>query len=69
MRQLFVLVAFYVLTGCGADTATSAATGAAIKQQEITQGERTRERAQQKIDAAVEAMQQRAQQAGGTESR
>lgn len=69
MRQLIVFIVFLSLIGCGAETATTAATGAAIKKQELEQGEKTRERAQQKIDQAVDVMNRRAQQAGGAESR
>lgn len=69
MKQLFVFIVFYVLAGCGAETAGTAATGAAIKQQEIEQGEKTRARAQQRIDQAVDVMNRRAQEAGGAESR
>jgi hypothetical protein len=52
------------LGGCGVDTATTAATGASIKKQEMEEGKRTQERAQLKIDQMQEQMQQRAQQAG-----
>lgn len=69
MRRLIAVLAVAALTGCGAETATTAATGAAVKKQELEQGERTRERAQERIDDAVDAMSRRAQQAGGAESR
>lgn len=70
MKQLpLVLVAVSVLAGCGAETAGTAATGAAIKKQELEQGDKTRERAQQRIDQAVDVMNRRAQEAGGAESR
>ena len=62
---VLVLLAAAALGGCGVDTATTAATGASIKQQEMEEGKRTQERAQQKIDQMQEQMQQRAQQAGG----
>ncbi len=58
------LAAATLLAACGVDTATTAATGAAIKKQEVEEGKRTQDRAQQKIDQMQEQMQQRAQQAG-----
>jgi len=54
-----VVIAGIALAGCGVETATTAATGAAIKKQELDQGKKTLEQAQQKIGAAVEAQQQR----------
>ena len=53
-----------LLTGCGAEVATTAATGAAIKKQEIEAAQQTKEMAQKKIDAATQAIQQRAEQQG-----
>ena len=50
----FVLVA---LAGCGVETATTAATGAAIKKQEIDSGKKTMSEAQQKIEQATQQMQ------------
>jgi hypothetical protein len=63
MHKLFVmftLAALSVLAGCGVETATTAATGAAIKQQEIEQGKKTMTGVENKVGAAVEQMQQRA---------
>jgi hypothetical protein len=67
MKNLVLAVAVTTLAGCGVDTATTAATGAAIKKQEVEEGKRTQERTQQKIDQMQEQMQQRAQEAGGKE--
>ena len=67
MRQTMLVLAITVLAGCGVDTATTAATGAAIKKQEIEEAKKNQERAQQKIDQMQGQMQQRAQQAGGSE--
>jgi hypothetical protein len=69
MRKLIVVLYTATLAGCGVDTATTAATGASIKKQEIEQGKKTQERVQQKIGEAVEQMQQRAQQAGEADAR
>jgi small-conductance mechanosensitive channel len=52
------------LTGCGVETATTAATGAAIKKQEVEQGKKTMEAAQQKIDQATQQVQKQAEQTG-----
>ena len=50
------------LAACGVDTATTAATGAAIKKQEVDQGKKTLEQTQQKVEQAAQQMQQRAEQ-------
>ena len=65
MKTLLVLAAAAVaLTGCGVETASTAATAASIKKQELEQGQKTMQQAQQKIDGAMQQMQQRA---GSTE--
>lgn len=64
MRELIAILAAAVLAGCGVETAGTAATAAAIKKQEIEQGKKTLEQAQQKIGQAMEQAQQRAQQSG-----
>ena len=64
MRTLLVLAAAVVMSGCGVETASTAATAASIKKQELQEGQNTMQRAQQKIDAASQQMQQRA---GSTE--
>jgi len=53
-----------VLSGCGVDTATTAATGAAIKKQEVEQGRKTMDDARQKVEQAAQQVQQRAEQTG-----
>jgi uncharacterized membrane protein (DUF106 family) len=52
------------LTGCGVETATTAATSAAIKKQEVEQGKKTMEAAQQKIEQANQQVQQQAEKTG-----
>ena len=64
MRRTIVVFAAAALAGCGVDTMTAAATGAAVKKQEIEQGKKTMEQAQQNIGQAMQQAQQRAQQAG-----
>ena len=58
MRSIIVLLAAAALAGCGLDTASSAATAAALKKQELEQGKKTMEQAQQKIGQAMEQLQQ-----------
>ena len=65
MKFISYLVAMLALSACGVETATTAATGAAIKKQELEQGKKTMEQMQQKLDQANLQVQQRAEQAGG----
>jgi len=62
MRATIVALAVLALSGCGVATATTAATGAAIKKQELEAAKKTQEQAQQKVEQAVQQMQQRAQE-------
>jgi hypothetical protein len=60
MKTLLVIAVTAALAGCGVDVATTAATAASIKKQELEQGQKTMQQAQQKIDAAMQQVQQRA---------
>jgi ABC-type glycerol-3-phosphate transport system substrate-binding protein len=60
MKTLIAVAAAAVLAGCGADVATSAATAAQLKKQELEQGQQTKQMMQQKIDAAMQQVRQRA---------
>jgi curli biogenesis system outer membrane secretion channel CsgG len=60
MKTILVIVATAALAGCGVETATTAATVASIKKQELEQGQKTMQQAQQKIDASMQQLQQRA---------
>jgi outer membrane PBP1 activator LpoA protein len=60
MKTLLVILAATALAGCGVETATTAATAASLKKQELEQGQKTMQQAQQKIDGAMQQMQQRA---------
>ena len=60
MRILIAVAVVAVLGGCGLDTATSAATAASLKKQELEQGQRTMKQAQEKIGAAMQLEQERA---------
>ena len=64
MKTLLVIAAATaLLAGCGVEAVGTAATAASIKKQELEQGKRTMDQAQQKIDAAVQQMQTRAESA------
>jgi len=64
MRRFFAALAVTTLCACGVETASTAATAAALKKQELEQGKKTMEQAQQKIGQAMEQAGQRAQRAG-----
>lgn len=61
MKPFLVILTVVLLAGCGADTMSAAATAAALKKQEIEQGEKTMDQVQQRIKFATEQMQQGAQ--------
>ncbi|QKV57009.1 MAG: hypothetical protein HT580_07055 [Dechloromonas sp.] len=65
MKWILSGVAILALSACGVETASTAATGAAIKKQELEQGKKTMEQMQQRLDQANSQVQQRAEQAGG----
>ena len=67
MKNLILAATLAILTGCGVETATTAATGASIKKQEMEEGKRAKERSQQRIEQMQEQMRERAQQAAGSE--
>ena len=59
MSKLFVIVfGAVLLAGCGAETASTAATAAAVKKQEIEQGRQTMEQVQQRVGESLQQMQQ-----------
>lgn len=60
MYKSCTLAVLIALAGCGVETASTAATAAAIKKQEVEQGQKTMQQAQERIDGAVQQMQQRA---------
>lgn len=59
MKTLLALALAAALAGCGVEAVGTAATAASIKKQELEEGKKTMERAQQKIDGAMQQMQQR----------
>ena len=60
MKTITCVLVIFGLAGCGAEVVTTAATGAAIKKQEVEAGKQMKEMADKKIDAATQAIQQRA---------
>jgi ABC-type glycerol-3-phosphate transport system substrate-binding protein len=63
IRTLIIIAALAALTGCGAETMSAAATSASIKKQELQEGQKTLDRAQERIGQATDVLQQRANQA------
>ena len=61
MKQLVVVILIAALAGCGVETASTAVTAAAIKKKEMEEGQKTMEQTRQKIDAAMQQTQQRAE--------
>ena len=57
-RLCLLALSACVLMGCGAETATTAATVGAAKKQEIEQGKQTMEQVQQKLGESLQQMQQ-----------
>lgn len=66
-RMILILAGSAALAGCGVETASTAATAASLKKQEMEEGQKTMNRAQQKIDGAMQQLQQRADGAAGAE--
>ena len=64
MKTIIALITFAALAGCGVESASTAATAAAVKKQEIEQGRKNMEQMQQDIGKAMEQTQQAAQRAG-----
>jgi hypothetical protein len=60
MKHAAILVSCLLASGCGVETASTAATSATIKKQELDQGKQSMERAQQKINESVQTQQRRA---------
>lgn len=69
MRPFILALAITALAGCGVETATTGATGAAIKKQEIDAGKKTMEQVQQKVEQATQQVEERAQRDGDTAGR
>ncbi len=63
MTPIITVFAVMALAGCGVETASTAATAAAVKKQEIEQGKKTMEQVQQDIGKAMEQTQRSAERA------
>jgi len=59
MRIVLILSLLLTLSACGADVATSAATAAKLKAQEVKQAQETKAHLTKQINAAMAAGQQR----------
>jgi hypothetical protein len=59
MKHCISIMAVIALTACGVETASTAATAGAVKRQEIEQGQKTMNQAQQKINQSMGEMQRR----------
>ena len=60
MKVTTSLLFALLVGGCGAETATTAASGAMIKKQELQQGQKTLEQSKAKIDQAIQLQRPRA---------
>lgn len=60
MRHVVLGWVVLLLYGCGAETATTAASGAAIKKQEIIEGQKRQDETRQRIERSMSQTQQRA---------
>ena len=56
--------ALAALAGCGVESASTAATAAAIKQKEIEAGQKTKANVEKQVGQALEQMQQNVQKSG-----
>jgi surface antigen len=61
MKKCVAAAMLLMLAACGVETATTAATGAVVKKQEMEEGKKTMERSQAKVEQALQQMQQRAE--------
>jgi hypothetical protein len=64
MRYAMLGCALLLLNACGAETATTAATGAAIKKQEIIEGQKRQDEIRQRVERSMSQTQQRAEKDG-----
>lgn len=63
LALIAMLLAMLSLVGCGMDTASTAATAAAVKKQEIRQGQATQAQVQDALQKALQATDKRAEPA------
>ena len=60
VRRNLMVLGLAMLAGCGVETATTAATGAAIKKQELDARKKTMDAVQKKIEESMQQSQKRA---------
>ena len=63
MKRLLTLAVIAALAGCGVETASTAATAASARKQEIKDGHKALDQAQQRVDSAMQQAEQRAKNA------
>jgi hypothetical protein len=64
MKPIVMLAVVLALCACNVETMGTAATGAALKKQELEQGKQTMQQARERIDQAVQQMNQTAAKRG-----
>lgn len=67
MKILAGVLCAGVVAGCSAEVATTAATSAALKKQEVEAAQQTKALVQKKVDDAAKAVAQRAEQQGNAD--
>lgn len=63
MKPILAAITVLLLAGCGVDTASSAATAAALKKQEVEQGRKTMEQLRGSVEQSMNQEQRRLDQA------
>jgi hypothetical protein len=66
MKYIVAVIAIATLAGCGLDAASSAATSATLKKQQMERGKKTLDAAQKEIDKGVQLQQERIESATDT---
>ena len=67
MKTFITVLCIAAVAGCGAEVATTAATGAAVKKKEMEAAQQSKDAVQTGLDQAAQATQQRAEQAGNVD--
>ena len=61
MKISVLVLVLAALCGCGAETATTAATGAAIKKQELVEGKKLQDDMKNRVESSMQQSQERAE--------
>jgi NifU-like protein involved in Fe-S cluster formation len=64
IEVLHVLALALAVSGCGVESASTAATAAAIKQKELEAGKKTMQEAEKQIGQSMQQLQENAQKSG-----